>query len=253
MRRGNFSIRFPESETGIQSENEEFCILEQGGQEKSIRFHDYHKIYKLPGLYEYLFCEKLGYRSPEVITSLLIEQVNKSSIPISDLSVFDVGAGNGIVGAALKERGIEYVFGIDIVREAAEAAQRDRPGVYNQYYVEDLENLSKEARRDLESKCFNCLVSVGALGFGDIPPVAFAKAYNLIADEGWIAFNINEGFIKGDDTTGFSSLIRQMIDKGILIVKVRNRYCHRLSVAGKRLHYVAVVGNKQSPIPENWL
>jgi 2-polyprenyl-3-methyl-5-hydroxy-6-metoxy-1,4-benzoquinol methylase len=171
MRRDDFSIRFPESETGIQSQDEEFCIREQDGQEKRIRFHDYHEIYKISGLYEYLFCEKLGHRSPEVITSLLIEQVNKSSIPIPDLSLFDVGAGNGIVGAVLKERGVKCIVGIDIVREAAEAAQRDRPGVYDQYYVEDLENLSEAARRNLESKRFNCLVSVGALGFGDIQPL----------------------------------------------------------------------------------
>ena len=91
------------------------------------------------------------------------------------------------------------------------------------------------------------------MDFQDVYHGWFHERHNLIAGEGWIAFNINEGFIKGDDTTAFSSLIRQTIDKDILTDKVRQRYCHSLSVDGRRLYYVAVVGNKQSPIPEIWL
>ena len=44
-------------------------------------------------------------QSPDVITRLLIEQISKSSVPISELAVFDIGAGNGIVGEILKQEG----------------------------------------------------------------------------------------------------------------------------------------------------
>jgi len=250
MKRARFSISFPAPNSGIKTQAEEYCIIEQDGQERRIRFHDYHEIYAIPGLYEHLFYERLKYKSPDVITSLLIEQINKSSSPISELAVFDMGAGNGIVGKILKQNGVNRIIGIDIVPEAAMAAQRDQSGVYDDYYIEDLRNLSSDTRGALEAKDLNCLITSGALGFGDIPAPAFAAGYNLIAVDGWIAFNIKEDFIEESDSTGFSDLVKGMLDGGIFDLRVRHRYCHRLSVDGRPLYYVAVVGVKKAPIPK---
>ena len=33
------------------------------------------------------------------------------------------------------------------------------------------------------------MVTVTALGFGDIPTRAFIEAFNIIKNEGWVAFN----------------------------------------------------------------
>ncbi|MBU0736393.1 MAG: class I SAM-dependent methyltransferase [Proteobacteria bacterium] len=250
MKKAKFSITFPAPNSGIKTQAEEYCIIEQDGQERRIRFHDYHEIYAIPGLYEHLFYERLKYKSPDVITRLLTEQINKSSTPISELAVFDLGAGNGIVGEILKQNGVNLIVGIDVVPEAALATRRDRPGVYAEYFIEDLRNLSLDTRRRIENKGLNCLVTSGALGFGDIPVSAFAAGYNLIAADGWIAFNIKEDFIEERDSTGFSDLVKGMLDSGILDLKVRHRYCHRLSVVGMPLYYVAVVGVKKAPIPQ---
>ncbi|MFH1243683.1 MAG: methyltransferase domain-containing protein [Pseudomonadota bacterium] len=248
MLKDRFSIRFPPSEPDRKSQDEEFCILNQNGEEKCIRLHDYPTIYGIPGLYEYLFCERLEYRSPEVVISLLLDQISKSSSLISDLSVLDVGAGNGIVGEALRWRGVKHIVGIDIVPEAAWAAQRDRPGTYDEYYVEDLQNLSPDTKKKLRARDFNCMVSVGALGFGDIPSSAFVQAYKLIIDQGWIAFNINEKFMQGGDRSGFSFLIKQMIDEGSIEVRVNHRYQHRLSTSGVSIFYIALVGKKRNEL-----
>lgn len=244
-----FLVTFPVSKDSATSQDEEYCIVELNGLKRRIRFHDYHEIYSIPGLYEYLFCDKLGCVSPEVVTSLLGDAVAKSSASLSELDVLEIGAGNGIVGEHLKKQGIRSIVGIDIVPEAAEAAQRDRPSVYDGYYIADLENLSSDTKNNLEAKGFNCLVSVGALGFDDIHPKAFASAYSFIAQDSWIAFNIKEDFLEESDATGFSRLIRDMVERGVLEIQVKHRYRHRFSVDRRPLHYIGIIAKKKAVIP----
>ena len=89
------------------------------------------------------------------------------------------------------------IVGVDIIEEAAEAAERDRPGVYDDYVVVDLTDRRADDPRDaLGARGFNCLTTVAALGFGDIPPEAFATAFNLVEPTAaWVAFNIKERFL----------------------------------------------------------
>lgn len=51
------------------------------------------------------------------------------------------------------------------------------------------------------------MVTVAALGFGDIPTNAFIEAFNIISTEGCGAFNIKETFFDKSVKTGFSSMI----------------------------------------------
>ena len=51
------------------------------------------------------------------------------------------------------------------------------------------------------------MVTVAALGFGDIPTNAFIEAFNIISAVGWVACNIMETFFVKSDKTGFSSMI----------------------------------------------
>jgi len=144
---------------------------------------------------------------------------------------------------------VRSIVGVDIIEEAKTAAERDRPGIYADYLVVDLTNIPPDTRTELEAQRFNSLVTVAALGFGDIPPNAFAQAHNLVEDGGLIVFNIKEDFIADGDGSGFSRLISRAIDDGSLVVRSQRRYEHRLSVAGDPLHYVAVVAEKRSDLP----
>ncbi len=90
---------------------------------------------------------------------------------------------------------------------------------------------------------------VAALGFGDIPPHAFAEAFNLIGESGWLAFNIKDEFCSENDQTGFSKLIQDMMESGILDMKSKKHYVHRLCQDGTPLEYYAIVGKKQDDIP----
>ncbi|MBW1770541.1 MAG: methyltransferase domain-containing protein [Deltaproteobacteria bacterium] len=253
MATDKFLVTFPGAKDSATSQDEEYCIVELNGVKRRIRFHDYHEIYRIPGLYEYLFCDKLGCVSPELVTSLLRDAVAKSSASLSELDILEIGAGSGIVGELLKKQGIRSIVGIDIVPEAAEATRRDRPSVYDDYYIADLENLSSDTKKNLEDRGFNCLVTVGALGFGDIHPKAFANAYRFIAQDGWIAFNIKEDFLEESDATGFSRLIREMVERGILEVQVKHRYRHRFSVDRRPLYYSGIIAKKKAAIHEQML
>jgi predicted TPR repeat methyltransferase len=247
MSQENFSIQFPETSETMR-QDEEYIIVKYEGEQQRLRCHDYDKIYSIPGLYEQLFYEKLQCQSPQTVCSLLEQEVEQSPTDVSDLTVLDVGAGNGMVGEQLVNIGVDSVVGLDIVEEAAEATERDRPGVYEEYYVADLTDLPDTVEQELEEQPFNCLTTVATLGFGDIPPLAFAEAYNFITTPGWIAFNIKDKFLRQEDSTGFADLIKQMIASDTLQVQAQQRYRHRLSLAGDPLYYVAIVGQKTQDI-----
>ncbi len=237
-------VQFPSTGESRLSQDREWCRVLVDGEARTIRFHDYDEIYSVPGLYERIFYEHLGCRSPAEVAGLLGAEMRAAGEDPSELSVIDVGAGNGIVGEELRGFGARAVVGVDILPEAAQAAERDRPGVYDDYLVVDLTDLGDEDRERLCAKDPNCLVTVAALGFDDMPPRAFEQAFALIAPGGWVAFNIKADFLEGRDTTGFRRLVVQLIESGALEVQARRRYRHRLSMQGTPLDYVAVVGRK---------
>jgi len=240
-----FHIRFPHAAEDQYDQDEEWCEVRLDGERRRIRFHDYHELYAIPGLYEQIFYDELKCDSPRTVCGLLAEHLEASDRDPEDLRVLDVGAGNGIVGEELKSLGAGMIVGADIIAEAAEAAERDRPGVYDDYKVVDLTAMPEEDLRDLAERNFNCLTTVAALGFGDVPPDAFAEAYNLVEEGGHIAFNIKEDFVNGNDDTGFSALIRCAVKEGALELEADRHYRHRLSVAGEPLNYIAMVGEKR--------
>ena len=250
----DFELSFPRHQENL-GQDEEWCVVRIGNEEKRVRFHDYGEIFSVPGLYEHLFYDRLECCSPSVVCDLLKEAIRKSDGPIAvgDLTVLDVGAGNGMVGEELRKRGVETVVGLDLIPEAAEATERDRAGVYSEYLVEDLTDLSDRSREQLENTTFNCLTTVAALGFGDIPTAAFREAFNLIDDRGWIAFNIRDKFLETDESSGFSRLIERMVENGTLDHIETRKYQHRLSMNGAPLHYFAFVGQKMNGISEQSL
>ena len=237
------TIEFPTIDTNALTQDTAYFYLMQDGDSRKIRFHDYNEIYKIPGLYEELFYKQLKCQSPDKLRQMLKTQVGES---FSDLRVLDLGAGNGMMGEALKAEGASYIVGVDIIPEAEVATKRDRPGIYDGYFVEDFCNLSDERRQDLSSRSINCLTSVAALGFGDIPAKAFIEAFNLVENGGWIAFNIKETFVQDADTSGFSKLVKDLIISKYFDLYHFERYRHRMSLDGEPLYYMAIVGKKKA-------
>lgn len=242
-------IRFPRVDTRID-QDAEWCEVVIDGDARKVRFHDYSDVFSVPGLYEELFYEKLECCSPSYLARLLEDVVRENGDHPDGFRVLDVGAGNGMVGEELQEVGVDAVVGVDIIPEAREATLRDRPEVYDDYRVTDLTDIPEVEEERLRRKKLNCLTTVAALGFGDIPPLAFAKALDLIAAPGWLAFNIKEDFLRDEDSSGFSRLIRKLCREEYIQIFCSRRYQHRISMTGQPLFYVAIVAQKLRDLDE---
>lgn len=248
-----YRIQFPRLNGHKFAQDESFFYLLESDSRKKIRFHDYDEIYKTPGLYEQLFYERLKCKSPSKVAEILKSAVSQSQDVFTELRILDLGAGNGMMGEELKKYGVSRLVGVDIIPEAYDAVKRDRPHVYDDFYTLDLCNLTEEQRDSLESWSFNCLTTVAALGFGDIPVKAFIEAFNLLKNESWVAFNIKETFLDSSDKTGFSATMRELIFSEYLDLYHLERYLHRLSIEGRPLYYFAIAGRKNGDIPQDFL
>ncbi|MEX2467113.1 MAG: methyltransferase domain-containing protein [Gemmatimonadota bacterium] len=241
-----YRIEFPPPSADQPGQHEAYFYLAEGGKRDMIRFHDYAEIYAHQGLYEQLFYDRLKCKSPRKVADVLRDVVLKAHEHPSELRVLDLGAGNGMVGEELAARGVSRLVGVDIIDEAKAATIRDRPGVYDHYYVTDFTTLDDDQRTELGTWSFNGLVSVAALGFGDIPPKAVAEAMDLVEVDGWIAFNIKDSFLDASDDSGFSTMVRQLIFSEYLDLHHLERYQHRFAIDGTPLNYFAIVGRKRA-------
>ncbi len=249
-----FELHLPSRRSnGGLDQDEEWCEIQVDGERRRIRLHDYAAIYDVPGLYEHLFSEMLECSSPEVVCGLLGDELRRAGVDPATLTALDFGAGNGLVGAQVAALGVETVVGIDLLPEARDAALRDRPDIYDEYLALDLTDMSLRERAGLQAHGFDAMTCVAALGFGDIPPLAFAKAFNLVDSPGWIAFNLRERFLDDDDPAGFGAFIGRMFDEGVLQERARRSYTHRVSIAGEPLTYLALVATKRRDVPLSWI
>lgn len=248
----HFNIRFPEIDSQLDQDEECFEFVNEGNSRR-LRIQDYSELYKVPGLYEALVYGVLKCRSPQRLATLFKSVLADSPQEACDLRVLDLGAGNGIVAEELRKLGVRHTIGLDILPEARAAAQRDRDSVYRDYFVLDLAEAEPDELERIEEHRLNCLVSVAALGYGDIQPEAFAVAYNLLKPSSWIAMTIKEDFLRPGDGSGFAQLLQRLISDGVIRVQAHQRYCHRLATSGQRLYYIALVATKTEDISDSLL
>jgi len=255
MQKVDFEIQLPETEIvrnlPIQ---EEFFWLSQNGNKRKLRLHDYAQIYRIPHLYEYLM-EKLQAKSHIVLSSLLIDRIIQAGGDVKDLIVLEIGAGSGMVGKALADLGVKSITGIDIFSEAAQAAKRECPGVYENYYVEDLTNLSETARDTLSSRGFNCMICGSALMIcgsaltsDHVPPLGLATAFNLMAPNSWIAFNVKKEVWEEKGEASFAAWHPWVVETDIFEIAQMDDYQHRFYLDGRPLYYKAIIGTKRANI-----
>lgn len=295
-----YSISLPgPDEAQDLDQDAEWCTVQDrpDAPPRRIRFHDYAEIYAVPGLYERLFHELLQCRSPAVVRDLLAtallqqpgaaadDHTNTNttttttitpppsaptpsrptpSPPQQELRVLDLGAGNGMVGEELRlHLGATLVVGVDISPTARAAAARDRPWVYRDYLVLDMARpVSPEHDAALRAAGFTAVTCVAALGYGDVPVQALARALDYLAVGGLLAVTIKERFLReeedevgvgGGRRSGFAVLIGTLLQDEVLRPVASRTYCHRLSVAGRPLEYQAIVARKTRALPPSIL
>jgi hypothetical protein len=244
----DYKVVYPEDACRLD-QNEEFFELVTEECKKRLLIHEYEKLYEVPGLYEEVVYNRLQCDSPRMMCSMLEREIGPRMDVEKSLRVLDFGAGNGMAAECLAEKfECKAMVGLDIIPEAKEAARRDRPDVYDAYYVMDLSQPSSDDLQKLDRWKFNALLTVAALGYGDIPTQGFINAFNLVEDGGLVAFNIKDRFMSDDDDTGYRDTIQAMMGESFETFRVQN-YCHRLSMSGEPLHYNAVVGRKLKDVP----
>lgn len=246
-------IQFPPRDAHKLEQDEVTFTIIENDRKVHLRFHDYDQIYQRPGLYEQVFYDRLKCNSPRKVGEILQRTLDASGKNFSELRVLDLGAGNGIMGETMKAQGVARLVGVDIIPEAKDACIRDRPGIYDEYYVADFTNLTADEVDEISDWSIDCLTSVAALGFGDIPPSAFFQALRFVQTDGWVAFNIKETFLDKSDTSGFSRFVRELIFSEYLDIYHMERYRHRLSMEGTPLFYFALVAQKTAEIPADFL
>ncbi|MGD2184922.1 MAG: class I SAM-dependent methyltransferase [Desulfobacterales bacterium] len=247
MHADKYKVVYPDDACELDQNEEFFTLVTEDGSRR-LRIHDYDKVYKVPGLYEEVVYDHLKCDSPQKVCSLLSQEIDAAGGPSDQLRALDFGAGNGVSGECFAEKfDCKALVGLDIFAEAREAAQRDRPELYDAYYVMDLSEPSNNDLQALDKWNFNVLLTVAALGYGDIPAQGFINAFNLVEKGALIAFNIKERFMSDEDDTGYHDTLEAMMGDSLETLKIKH-YCHRLSMSGDPLHYYAVVGRKKGEI-----
>ena len=187
---GRFVLNFPQRDSDSVCQDEEVCEVTYDGETQLLRFHDYAEIFAVPGLYEHLFYDELECCSPEVVSAMLADEVERRGASMGDLRIFDVGAGNGMVGEQLRDRGADVVVGADILEEAGAAADARPPG--------RLRRLPRRRpHRPRRRRARACWPSTTSTAWSPSPrsgsatcrPEAFRAAYDMISDGGLVALH----------------------------------------------------------------
>ena len=228
-------VAFPQQSVPV-GQDAEWCVVSDDGNWREFRFHDYAQIYDVPGLYEKIFLEHLKSRSHVVMAEALVRELQWRQRPLSECRILDLGAGNGHVGAQLHDLGATQLWGVDVLPEARQAAQRQHPHVYAGYSL-----VGPELLQDLQKFRVNTVICVAALGFGDIAPDLFEKVISALPSGSIVAFNIKEQFLNSLDPSGFNRLFTRLSTQGKLNPLRQWRHFHRYSTWGDPLHYLGVV------------
>lgn len=238
----NVEIELESSPSGEQTE-EALLVTHPDGTIERFRLHDYSRVYGIPGLYEEVVQRRLRCASPSKLAELLVGCAADAGVAPGDLGVFDLGAGNGVMGEALRARGAGTLVASDNIAAARDAALRDRPGLYSEYLVGDTDDLPQVGGLVREHG-LNGLVAAGALGLGHISAASFHRLWSAFVDDAWFAVSVHERLVQpgASDFGDYLAELERRDDWGEIVV--RERFRHRLTMAGDPIHYVAIVVRK---------
>lgn len=121
--------------------------------------------------------ESQGYVAPV----LAAETVVRVAGP--DVTVLDAGCGTGLVGAALAERGVRVIDGMDVSEGMLEQARAT--GAYRSLQPVDLTRALPT-----EADAYDVVVCVGTLTHGHVGPPVLAEFARVTRPQGWIVATV---------------------------------------------------------------
>jgi len=238
----NYEVEL-ETSPGRDQTEESLVVTHPDGSSERFRLHEYERVYAIAGLYEEVVQRRLQCASPSKLAELLVRCAGAGGVEPGDLAVFDLGAGNGVVGEELRASGVVTLVGSDNIAAARDAALRDRPGLYAEYLVGDTDDLPQVSDL-IDEHALNGLVAAGALGLGHITADSFHRLWSAFADPAWFAVSVHEALAEPgkSDFGDYLAEFAQRPDWGEIVL--RERFRHRLTMAGDPIPYVAIVARK---------
>jgi predicted TPR repeat methyltransferase len=131
--------------------------------------------------YDSGFVREMGYRLPQEVAQAYHALAEEGG---ADGPVLDLGAGTGLVGAALAARGVGPLEGTDISAEML--AQAEAKGVYTRLFEGDL-----TARLPVEDDAYAGAVSAGTFTNGHVGPEALGEVLRVVRPGGWVVLSVN--------------------------------------------------------------
>jgi hypothetical protein len=229
-----FTVRFPPQHTGLPDE-EAFEVAFPDGRVERFTMHDYARVYAVPGLYEEVVQRMLGCATPERVAALLVDAARGLGWQPDDVRALDLGAGNGVSGAALAAAGVRPVVAVDLEPQARVATLRDRPGLYELVLTGDAATLGAAGMDAVRALRPNALTLVGALGSDHVGVAGLSAAARLLEPDALVAY----AYPEYEDDGG---LVAALAAVGRVTELGRERYRHRRTAAGgERIWQAAVV------------
>lgn len=235
-----------ELQPGRDQTEESLLLRHADGTTDRFRLHEYERVYAVPGLYEEVVQRRLESASATVLAERLVAcAASVAGLAPGALAVYDLGAGNGVSGEALRTEGVGTLVASDGIAEARAAALRDRPGLYAEYLVGDTDDLPRVGALIVEHG-LNALVCAGALGLGHISADSFHRLWSAFPHGSFFSVSLHEDLAEpggsdfGDYLAGFES----RPDGGEILV--REPFRHRLTMAGEPITYVAIVARRRA-------
>lgn len=224
-----------------EADGEYVALHEDGSDEVIVHLHDYTRLYEVPGLYEHIVQELLECRSPQVAVAGLAQALSRLGLDPADLTLLDLGAGTGLVGELVDKLGVGAVVGLDVLPAAGEACLRDRPGSYRDYLIGDLADPPPELLARLRNHRPNGLISAGAFGGTHAAATTLLNALALLPVGAPVVFTIDERWMHTDGPGGFRTPVSELLASGELELIERAQFRHRLTTAGKPIHYELLI------------
>jgi SAM-dependent methyltransferase len=213
---------------------------------RRVDFHDYAAIYAVPGLYERVFYGELGMCSATEVVGLYAEALGQAGLDPAEQRVLDLGAGNGIGGEMLRRIGVGHVVGLDLEPTARIAAERDRPGVYDDFLVGDLGAWPPAELDALAERGLTALLAVAAVGAGHVPPATLRRALDALGPRGLFGFAVTPALLPGSQdpdgrATGYPDFLADLLAHDAEELG-RRAYVHRRQTDGTPHDAVAILG-----------
>jgi SAM-dependent methyltransferase len=239
-----YDVHYDAPETDRQSD--EFFWATVDGRKQRFNIHDYATLYRVPWLYDIALYHNLVCRTPTEMSAAIDRVWKALEVDRSKLRALELGAGSGAFGHELRHTlHIPHLEAIDICPEAAEAAMRDRAGLYDAYHIDDLTKLSPTAEVALSKAAFNVVAMASATGWGNhIPLAGFETSFDLLVPGGWYIFHVKPND-PDPECIELCAWVANKVESGAMDQKYRGSHFHRKSSNGSDIYYDVVVGVKR--------